>query len=168
MSAALKFEPLENSQLRPSHLEPTQRRRLTVVSTPSSPVAFPPTGDRERPAWLRILVAGQRVSLIVAGVTVTAAVAAYAMTVDANRRLTLATATLGRLQDHQQQLITANAVFKNHLAQTAITAMNDGTLHPKDVIFLEAAEPAAEPTLTVPETPSEATRRDRRFFPKGY
>jgi len=167
MPAALKSEPLE-AWPRPS--APTSpRRRLTVVpeSSVAAPAAFPPQGQRDRPLWLKLLIAGQRLSLVMAGLTVTGALSAYALTVDTNRRLTAATATLGQLQDHQQQLITANAVFKNHLAQTAIAAMNDGTLHPKDVIFLEVAEPQPEPPTPSAPAP-EASPTERRFFPKGY
>jgi hypothetical protein len=102
-----------------------------------------------------------------AAITVTGALSAYALTVDSNRRLTAATATLGQLQDHQQQLTTANAVFKNHLAQTAISAVESGTLHPKDVIFWEADETKSRPEQAAP--PQEKTAPpDPRFFPKGY
>ena len=169
MSAALKSEVLE-SRPRSAHPTPVHQRerRLTIVpTTPASPLVFP-VGRQERPRWLNALVIGQRISLVVAGVTVAAALSAYAVTVDAHRRLTIATASLGRLQDHQQQLITANAVFKNHLAQTAIAAMNDGTLHPKDVIFLEATEPYEAAASVSVTQPIEAVTPDRRLFPKGY
>ncbi|MEM1279580.1 MAG: hypothetical protein AAGG53_06030 [Cyanobacteria bacterium P01_H01_bin.152] len=170
MSAALKSEVLE-TRLRSSHPLSTgkRERRLTVVPTaPASPVTFPSLQPRDRPLWVNALVLGQRLSLVVAGISVATALAAYAATVDTNRRLTVATATLGQLQDQQQQLTTANAVFKNHLAQTAITAMNDGTLHPKDVIFLEATE-SPESAFKMPVTqPTEAIVPNRRFFPKGY
>lgn len=171
MSAALKSEPLSTQPQRDRATAARRRQRLTVVPPQAvpTPVAFPTAEVRDRPVWLKLLVAGQRASLVLAGVTVTAALSAYAMTVDANRRLTAATATLGQLQDHQQQLITANAVFKNHLAQTAIAAMHDGTLHPKDVIFLEATAPSAAPTTAEPKSQKpEAMRPDRQFFPKGY
>jgi hypothetical protein len=102
-----------------------------------------------------------------AAITVTGALSAYALTVDSNRRLTAATATLGRLQDHQQQLTTANAVFKNHLAQTAISAVESGTLHPRDVIFWEAAETPPKSAQTTPPK-AKAAPPDPRFFPKGY
>lgn len=170
MSAALKSEVLEPRPRSSGYPAPRRReRRLTVVPTvPASPLAFPPVQERDRPLWLKALVIGQRISLGVAGVTVAVALSAYAVTVDANRRLTVATASLGQLQDHQQQLITANAVFKNHLAETAIAAMNDGTLHPKDVIFLEAIEPT-EPSLNAPPAQmTNASMLDRRLFPKGY
>ena len=162
MSAALKSEALA-ARSRPA----PRQRRLRVVSTPpATPVVLPTATPRDRPLWLKLLIAGQRASLALAGITVTGALAAYALTVDTNRRLTTTTATLGQLQDHQQQLITANAVFKNHLAQTAIAAMNEGTLHPKDVIFLEAAAPAESSTPQPQSTP--APPKERRFFPKGY
>jgi hypothetical protein len=171
MSAALKSEPLE-LQPRPAHTASERRRerRLTVVpTTPASPLIFPPVGPSHRPLWLKLLSVGQRVSLVVAGVTVAAALSAYAVTVDTNRRLSIATTALGRLQDHQQQLITANAVFKNHLAQTALAAMNDGTLHPKDVIFLEITEPLPDEAQAEPIAATKtAIAPDRRFFPKGY
>lgn len=168
MSAALKTESVSLPSSQSAAQPATRRRSLKVIEPPvAASVIVPLQNVRDRPLWLKLLVAGQRLSLVVAGLTVTGALSAYALTVDANRRLTTATATLGRLQDHQQQLITANAVFKNHLAQTAIAALNDGTLHPKDVIFLEGVEPPLESSL--PETqasPSPST--DRRFFPKGY
>ena len=170
MSAALKSEvlaPRPQSSGLPS--KSRRERRLTVVPTvPASPLAFPPVQARDNPLWLKVLVIGQRVSLAVAGVSVAAALSAYAVTVDANRRLTVATTSLGQLQDHQQQLITANAVFKNHLAQTAIAAMNDGTLHPKDVIFLETTKPAdAVSSAPAAQTTTTITPQ-RRLFPKGY
>lgn len=170
MSAALKSEVLA-AQPRPSGVPAPRRRerRLTVVpAVPASPLAFPPVQERDRPLWLKALVMGQRVSLGVAGLTVAAALSAYAVTVDANRRLTVATASFGQLQDHQQQLITANAVFKNHLAETAIAAMNDGTLHPRDVIFLEATEPSDAPSTAPVAQPADIPTLDRRWFPKGY
>lgn len=168
MSAALKSEPLAIPPRR-SHQTSVRQRRLRVVPEPTTatPVAFPAGGQHHRPLWLQLLIAGQRASLVLAGITVTSALSAYALTVDTNRRLTATTATLGQLQDHQQQLITANAVFKNHLAQTAIAAMNAGTLHPKDVIFLEAAAPLADAPTPAPQSaPPPPT--ERRFFPKGY
>ena len=168
MSAVLKPSEANSRPLAASHSRP--QRRLHVVSEPArSPAstAVPKLVQRDRPLWLKFLVVGQRLSLGMAAIAVTGALSAYALTVDSNRRLTAATATLGRLQDHQQQLTTANAVFKNHLAQTAINAVEDGTLHPKDVIFWEAADPtpAADGTSAEPE---ETSPPDPRFFPKGY
>ena len=171
MSAALKSEPLEFRPPASSETSVRQReRRLTVVpTTPASPLVFPPVDRAHRPLWLKLLSVGQRASFVIAGVTVAAALSAYAVTVDTNRRLSVATAALGQLQDHQQQLITANAVFKNHLAQTALAAMDAGTLHPKDVIFLEITEPPTEAIQAIPVTPTPAELApDRRFFPKGY
>lgn len=150
--------------------QPQAQRRLKVVHPPQSrgaTIAFPQRRVRDRPLWLQLLIVGQRLSLAMATVTVTGALSAYALTVDSNRRLTAATATLGRLQDHQQQLTTANAVFKNHLAQTALTAVDNGTLQPKDVIFLEEAEVPMPPASTEP-TSVQAAPLDQRFFPKGY
>ncbi|MGF1459945.1 MAG: hypothetical protein ACFBSG_13070 [Leptolyngbyaceae cyanobacterium] len=170
MPAALKTESVVLPR-RSTRGQTTKPRRLTVVPVPqaaASPVALPLPSQRERPLWLKLLIAGQRLSLVVAGVAVTGALSAYALTVDNNRRLTAATATLGRLQDHQQQLITANAVFKNHLAQTAIAALNAGMLHPSDVIFLEA-EPLPTSVMDDAAAPQEVTSPpERRFFPKGY
>jgi hypothetical protein len=169
MSAALK-----SSEVQPPHPpsaampQRSTRRRLQVLTTPrppASPIAFPPSSQRDRPLWLKLLMAGQRLSLAVACVSITGALSAYALTVDSNRRLTVATANLGRLQDHQQQLTTANAVFKKHLAETALSAMEDGTLHPKDVLFLEAPEP----TPAAPPTNQSGLARCRRitgFFQK--
>ncbi|WP_204139792.1 hypothetical protein [Halomicronema sp. CCY15110] len=171
MSAALKTEPLE---LRPRAAHPTaarpRERRLTVVpTTPASPLVFPPADRAHRPLWLKLLSVGQRTSLVMAGMTVAAALSAYAVTVDTNRRLSVATTALGQLQDQQQQLVTANAVFKNHLAQTALAAMDDGTLHPKDVIFLKTTEPLPAAAPAAPIAPATAAiAPDRRFFPKGY
>ncbi|MGD1860095.1 MAG: hypothetical protein ACFB0E_09010 [Leptolyngbyaceae cyanobacterium] len=167
MSAALKPESI-NSRPRPVQTVAARPRSLRVIERPvTASVIVPLHGKRNRPLWLRLLAIGQRTSLIVSGLAVAGALSAYALTVNANRRLTTTTATLGHLQDHQQQLIKANAVFKNHLAQTAIAAMNDGTLHPKDVIFLEPTElrvesPAAQPIADPESLPSH------RIFPKGY
>lgn len=168
MSAVLKSQEARSPSWE-SSADSARKRRLRVLSSPrpAQPVAFPTPSSRHRPMWLKLLIVGQRISFAMAAVTVTGALSAYALTVDANRRLTVATATLGQLQDHHQQLTTANAVFKNHLAETAITAMNEGALHPKDVIFLEAADPAHVVTTPAPK-PSEPSLSDRRFFPKGY
>ncbi|RZM77395.1 hypothetical protein [Leptolyngbya iicbica] len=171
MSAALKSEPLElRPRSAPAATAQPRERRLTVVpTTPASPLAFPPADRAHRPLWLKLLSAGQRVSVVVAGMTIAAALSAYAVTVDTNRRLAVATTSLGQLQDQQQQLVTANAVFKNHLAQTALAAMDNGTLHPKDVIFLEITEPSPAAVASPPATPAKAAiAPDRRFFPKGY
>ncbi|MEM1310989.1 MAG: hypothetical protein AAGF98_16100 [Cyanobacteria bacterium P01_H01_bin.153] len=166
MSAALKTESV-SSRPQPAPVSAVRQRSLRVVERPVAASVIVPLQDKhERPLWLKLLVAGQRASLVVAGLTVTGALSAYALTVDANRRLTSTTAMLGHLQDHQQQLIKANAVFKNHLAQTAIAAMNDGTLHPKDVIFLETVEPV-EPRVAPPAA-DPAARVSQRIFPKGY
>lgn len=171
MSAALKKSEVQPHPSATAAPQRRSRRRLQVLPTPkqvAATIVFPKSAPRDRPIWLKLLMAGQRLSLGLAVVSVTGALSAYALTVDSNRRLTTATATLGRLQDHQQQLTTANAVFKNHLAQTALAAMQDGTLHPKDVLFLEAAEPAPAAVSEQPVKPPVRPTADQRFFPKGY
>lgn len=169
MSAALKSSEVYPQPSSTSTASRSQRRLRVIQPPPQSAatIAFPKSPRSDRPLWLKLLIAGQRLSLGLAVLTVTGALSAYALTVDSNRRLTAATATLGQLQDHQQQLTTANAVFKNHLAQTAITAVENGTLHPKDVIFLEAVDPVATPKKT-PPSKSKVFPPDQRFFPKGY
>ena len=170
MSAVLK--PLEPPNAHSDDAASTvvDRRYLKVVS-PSHPatetLVFPTPSQRDRPVWLRLLMLGQRVSLVIAAMTVTGALSAYALTVDNNRRLTTATATLSGLQDYQQQITTANAVLKNHLIQAANAAVQDGTLHPRDVIFLETTQSSAEPSTTDAEK-GPAGKTEPRFFPKGY
>lgn len=168
MSAVLKSQAEYSLSDTTSSAAP-KRRRLRVMAKvqPLKTVIFPPQTQSDRPLWLKLLIAGQRLSLGMAAVTVAGALSAYALTVDTNRKLTTVTASLGQLQDQEQQLTTAIAVFKNHLAQTAIDAVDSGALHPKDVIFLEAASPtpAAEPAQ--PASPEDLST-DKRFFPKGY
>lgn len=168
MSAALRSQEVE-LRSSTSPMRSPSRRRLTVLPTspPAAPVAFPSPRQRDRPTWLKVLIAGQRVSLVATALGVAGALSAYALTVNTHRRLTTATVHLERLQDQQQQLTTANAVFKNHLAQAARTAMNSGSLHPRDVIFLEAA-PTPSSTAAPSPPPAESFAADQRFFPKGY
>lgn len=168
MSAVLKSQAVRPHRVAASPARGTSRR-LTVLPTAtprSAPVSLPSAAARPQPLWLTALVVGQRVSLGLAAVVVTGTLSAYALTVDTNRRLTAATVTLGRLQEQQQQLTTANAVFKNHLAQAAEAIENDA-LHPKNVIFLEAADLEALPPLPAPASAATPTT-DKRFFPKGY
>jgi hypothetical protein len=169
MSAVLK--PLEQPSAHSDYVAHAARahRRLEVVPTThesTRTIAFPGSSPRNRPVWLKFLIAGQRVSFAVAALTVTGALSAYALTVDSNRRLTTATTTLSRLQDYQQQITTANAVLKNHLTASANAAIQDGTLHPRDVIFLELDQ-ATVLTTSTPEN-REVPKPEQRFFPKGY
>lgn len=170
MSAVLKpLEPPDSHSDNAASIAIDQRH-LQVVP-PAHPSAdtlvFPTPSQRDRPVWLKLLMMGQRVSLVMAAMTVTGALSAYALTVDNNRRLTTATATLSSLQDYQQQITTANAVLKNHLIQAANAAVQDGTLHPRDVIFLETTQSSAEPSTTDAKQRT-AGKPEPRFFPKGY
>ena len=171
MSAALKSSEVQpHPHVIPAPQRSARHQGLRVLHPPrsaSATIAFPQLSHRDRPIWLKALIAGQRLSLMLAIITVTGALSAYALTVDSNRRLTNATATLGKLQDDQQHLTTANAVFKNHLAEVAIAAMENGTLHPKDVLFLEAAKTLPTPVHDQP-LEVETMPMDDRFFPKGY
>ncbi|MEM6432769.1 MAG: hypothetical protein AAF773_02770 [Cyanobacteria bacterium P01_D01_bin.115] len=168
MSAALQSQEIE---LQPpaSSMRSQSRRRLTALPSPqpAAPAVFPSAQQRDRPNWLKLLVAGQRVSVVATTLGLAGALAAYALTVNTHRRLTAATVHLEHLQDQQQQLTTANAVFKNHLAQAARTEMRNGNLHPRDVIFLEAAPLPASPSAPASE-PADALGAGQRFFPKGY
>ena len=168
MSAALRSQEVE-LRSSASPMRSPSRRRLTVLPTsqPAAPVTFPSPRQRDRPTWLKLLVAGQRVSVMATTLGLAGALAAYALTVNTHRRLTAATVHLEQLQDQQQQLTTANAVFKNHLAQAARTEMRNGNLHPRDVIFLEAAPLPASPSAPAAE-PADALGAGQRFFPKGY
>lgn len=142
-----------------------RRTELRSVST-STPATFP-LQPLKRPLWLKLLIASQRISFAVAVLTVVGTLFTYALTVNTNRRLAKATTSLEHLQEQQQQLTTANAVFKNHLAQVALSASENGALHPRDVIFLETIQPAISPEEAQP-TPPHHEAKDKRFFPKGY
>ncbi|MDB9528146.1 hypothetical protein PN498_19290 [Oscillatoria sp. CS-180] len=149
---------------------PQRRPRLTVVPSASTaaPAPFPKQTRANRPLWLKLLVGGQWLSLGVAALTVVGALSAYGLTVNTNRRLATATTTLESLQEQQQQLTTANAVFKNHLAQIAVTYSESSVLHPKEVIFLEMAEPASLPEPSPTAATAAEHTKDQRFLPKGY
>jgi len=91
MSAVLK--PLEQPDSHSAYAASiaADRPHLQVVSTapPSAEtIAFPTPSQRDRPVWLKLLMMGQRVSFVMAALTVTGALSAYALTVDHNRRLT--------------------------------------------------------------------------------
>ncbi|MEL6381347.1 MAG: hypothetical protein AAFQ89_02520 [Cyanobacteria bacterium J06626_18] len=165
MTAAFKSEEMiPRSRVRAS------RRQLTVLPNKRQkrgkvPVHLAP--KHRFPLWLKLMFWGQWISFGVAVVAIAGALAAYALTVNTNRQLTLATSTLERLQDQQQQLTAANAAFKNHLAETALTTLKANTLHPRNVIFLEAVEEQA----STPETeavPMETRPSENRAFPQGY
>ena len=110
---------------------------------------------------------GQWVSFGAAVITVLGALAAYALTVNTNRQLTVATGTLERLQEQQQQLTAANAAFKNHLAETALMTLRNNTLHPRNVIFLESVE-GSTVTPEMESAPLETGPSEKRVFPQGY
>lgn len=128
-----------------------QRPRLVALPSPvsaenSAPVLLPV--QRRCPIWLRVLLLGQWVSGTVALITVTGAVGMYALTVNVNRQLALAATTLEHNQTQQQQLTSANAVFQNHLARTAVTILGENRLHPRDVIFLEQTPTSDSPAAS--------------------
>ncbi|MGF1522188.1 MAG: hypothetical protein ACFBSF_07725 [Leptolyngbyaceae cyanobacterium] len=165
MTAAFKSEAMSSrSRVHAS------RRRLTVL--PNNRQKQTKTSVRwatnhRFPLWLKLMVWGQWISLGAAVVTIAGALTAYALTVNTNRQLTVATSTLERLQDQQKQLTAANAAFKNHLAETALTTLKTNTLHPRNVIFLEAVEEQATPA-TAESIPVEARPSENRAFPQGY
>ncbi|MEM9003062.1 MAG: hypothetical protein AAGE59_05970 [Cyanobacteria bacterium P01_F01_bin.86] len=165
MSAALKSEKvISHSRVYASP------NRLTVLSSKRQPKATVPihlSTGRRFPLWLKLMVWGQWMSFGAAVLTVLGALAVYALTVDTNRQLTVATSTLERLQEQQQQLTAANAAFKKHLAETALMTLRSNTLHPRNVIFLEAVEGS----VTTPKTESEPLETGpskERVFPQGY
>lgn len=166
MSVPLRSEdylfdnPTTSGNYRPTVASSPRRQRLSAVV--SLPV------DQGYPLWLRALVVGQRLSLAVVASTLTATLVTYGLTVNVNRQLMLATAKLGVLQTQQKQLTAANAVFKNHLAQVAMTTLQGNTLNPRDVIFLETekafSSPVSEPAPASAPSPASAPLR----YPKGY
>jgi len=171
MSVALKSQPEETA--RSAAVSASRRRqRLTLLKSPlQSTIAPFPTEQRQSslPFWLKLLIAGQRCSFAIAVVTVVGAIVAYALTVNTNRRLAIANATLAQLQAQQQQLTTANAVFKNHLAQSASNSALGAMLHPKNVIFLEESPALTEtPAATQPTTTTPDKASAERPFPTGY
>ncbi|NER82613.1 MAG: hypothetical protein F6K42_24250 [Leptolyngbya sp. SIO1D8] len=170
MSTALKSEEGISSSQTSLSSYPRKKRRLTVLSSQTGTVASRPLHLPKRrpyPIWLRLLMVSQWVSCGVAVMAVMAALGAYALTVNTNRRLTVATANLERLQEQQQQLTAASAVFKNHLAQTALTTLQSHALHPKDVIFLEVAEtPETSPNTEMESKDSVSSQN--QVFPQGY
>ncbi|MEO1094187.1 MAG: hypothetical protein AAFX01_04740 [Cyanobacteria bacterium J06638_28] len=166
MSVPLRSEDyLFDHSTAPGNYQPTEvssprRKRLsTVVNLPI---------DQGYPFWLRALVVGQRLSLAVVASTLAATLITYGFTVNVNRQLMLATAKLGVLQTQQKQLTAANAVFKNHLAQVAMTTLQGNTLNPRDVIFLETEEASSPPVSEPPTTSTPSSVAAPLGYPKGY
>ncbi|MBE7382665.1 MAG: hypothetical protein F6J95_014780 [Leptolyngbya sp. SIO1E4] len=170
MSAVLKSEAVTSHPQASIPARARKSRRLTVLPSKNQTVSTLPIRlptRRPYPLWLKLLGVCQRASCGMAVVAIAGTLVTYALTVNTNRKLTLATANLEHLQTQQQQLTAANAVFKNHLSQTAMTTLQSNGLHPKDVIFLETAKtPAAVPEeKAAPPAPSQPKER---VFPKGY
>lgn len=169
MSAVLKPDRAASFSRTPP-VAPMTGRQLRVVPPGHKAAAAHPIDlpiRRCYPLWLRLMMLGQWLSCGVAGITVAGALLAYALTVHTDRRLNLTADTLAGLQDQQQQLVSANAVFQKHLAQTAVTALEGNTLHPKEVIFLETAEPSKEASSRE-AAPRQSVFSDEFVFPKGY
>lgn len=174
MVAALKSEvvtphPAASNSIR------TEKNRLKVLSDHYQSTATLPVNlstKRRYPLWLKAVILGQRVSAGLAVLSVAGALLAYGLTVNTNRKLTLATSTLENLQAQQQQLVAANAVFKNHIAETALTTLDANTLHPRNVLFVEADATTAtssEAKSAAPEgLTSETNSTENQFFPQGY
>lgn len=166
MSVPLRSEesivdyPTAPKNLRPTVSSSQRYRRLSSVT--NLPVA------QGYPAWLRVLIVGQRLSLVMVVSTLTVALVTYGLTVNVNRRLMLTTAKLGMLQTQQKQLTAANAVFKNHLAQVAMATLQGNTLNPRDVIFLETHEGAVSPASESSSPPTQLPVSTSRPYPKGY
>jgi hypothetical protein len=114
---------------------------------------------------------GQRVSLGIALVISAGAIILYGLSANTNRRLLIATVSLESLEEQQQQLTSANAVFKNHLAETALSQMEVGEISPQRVIYLKPA-PVSPPSVSgsdaAPPQRSPFSPEARRFFPQGY
>lgn len=169
MSAALKSEAVI-SYPRASASASVKKNRLTVLTSNRQKRATAPLRlltRRRYPLWLKLMILGQWASLGMAVITILGALGAYSLTVNTNRKLTVATTTLEHLQEQQQQLTAANAMFKNHLAETALTTLQGNTLHPKDVIFLEVGEAQATASESTP-IPTESASPEKRVFPQGY
>ena len=169
MSAALKSEEVI-SYPRASVRDRDRKRKFTVLSSNSHKKATVPLRlltRRRYPLWLKLMMLGQWASLGAAVITISGALAAYALTVNTNRKLSVATTTLEHLQEQQQQLTAANAMFKNHLAETALTTLQGNTIHPKNVIFLEAVEAQVIASETDPVADESAPSK-KRVFPQGY
>lgn len=168
MSPVLKsVKPGSYHPCKPS-VTPQNRPRLVVVPAPSATVE-PPARlpvQRRYPFWFKVLLASQWVSGGIAAIAITGAAVTYALTVDMNRQLTNASTTLENSQKQQRQLTSAKAVFQNHLANTALTAVQGAMLHPKDVIFLEGGD--AHPTPPPSSKNPDLSVPDSRPLPIGY
>ena len=165
MTAAFKSE-----EMIPRSRVHTSRGRLTVLSNTAQKKPQIPTRlaiQNQFPFWLKLMFWGQWISFGAAVITISGALTAYALTVNTNRRLTVANSTLERLQDQQQQLTAANAALKNHLAEAALTTLRQNTLHPGNVVFVEALDEPVT-TLEVESAPLEATPSEKHGFPQGY
>ncbi len=165
MSAALKPQATELPKGTLHSRAVAPRRRLRVMLGVSQPIPFSRRTPESYPAWLKVLIVSQRFSLGVTLVAIAGTLAVYGLTVNANRRLAAATTRLEALEDQQNQLTTANTVFKNHLAQTALSQLGEENLNPKHVLFLEAAPVIAPPS---PPADTAAPAAPKRIFPQGY
>lgn len=156
-----------------------QPHRSTVASRPLRAM---PSGGRRRsprasvqvlprsplPLWLKGLLLVQHASGLMTGALCVTAIAAYGMTVHTQRQLSRATATLSALQDQQQQLTNASAVFQHHLAEQAIAAEGATTAQPQNVIFLEVAPVSTGDRAVDAESSSPPPTVHRPPFPMGY
>ncbi len=165
-ATVMPLEPQRRPQRRPQHGYPRSLYRPGGLATPSAPILTPIEAlPRPRsPLWLKALMGGQVLSVVMAAGLVGATFVAYGMTVRADRQLGATTRYLQQLQRQEQQLTTGKAVLKHHLAQQvtsgSLTAQTGG------VIFLEPdavpEEPATSRTPPSPATPPIPLR------PLGY
>ncbi|WP_008310244.1 hypothetical protein [Leptolyngbya sp. PCC 6406] len=177
MPAAIKSKGTVPDQRRRSRREP--RSAATVM--PLGPQRRPQRGYLRRqgapilttiealprprsPLWLKALMGGQALSVVMAAGLVGATFVAYGMTVRADRQLGATTRYLQQLQRQEQQLTTGKAVLKHHLAQQvtsgSLTAQTGG------VIFLEPDAVPEEPATS--RTPPSRATSPIPLRPLGY
>jgi len=134
-------------------VRPTSGRLRPVAAPPHSApkVRRLPTA-KPVPGWLRAMAIAQGVIVPLACVMVGATAAVYGWTVYTQQRWSNSYERLEELRQREQQLLAADEVFKNELAQQAMS--DDNALVTSGVnsaLFMDAPPPVAPRPATPPE-----------------
>ncbi len=107
------------------------------------------------PLWLRQLILLQRGSSIAVLAMGGLTLVAYSWGVHSQRSWTQAYAQLEHLRRDEPQLMRANEVLKEHLAQQA-ESENSGLIEPTaaNILYMEPSEPRPDRVIPVPPAPA--------------
>lgn len=122
----------------------------------------------KQPGWLVLLLTLQQGATWVTGGLLVTTFVLYGHTVYVDWMVSRATNRLAVLQRGEQQLVTANEVLKNHMAEQATAEETRfQSPQPNSTIFLPSKPPSSE-AETVPASPHPALGQGNMLNPLGY